>query len=88
MKPDPSTTEATVAKALTWESFSNLVCFGLAFATFGNLERLRRVHGCLLHREADPVLFPRKTLASNPLWKGSTTMNDAVKKTVQATLGL
>jgi len=31
----------TFAKALSWETFSNLVCFGLAVAVFGN------IGGCL-----------------------------------------
>jgi uncharacterized membrane protein len=37
MKHDPSTRKRTVTKALTWETFSNLVCFGLAYLMFGNI---------------------------------------------------
>jgi len=37
MKPYPSTPKRTIAKAISCDSFSNLVCFGLAYATFGNL---------------------------------------------------
>ncbi len=37
MKPDPSSRHRSVVKALTWETFSNLVCFALAYAMFGNL---------------------------------------------------
>ena len=37
MRPDPSTPKRSFAKAVSWETFSNLVCFGLAYATFGNL---------------------------------------------------
>ena len=37
MKPDPSTPKRSFAKALSWETFSNLVCFALAYAMFGNL---------------------------------------------------
>ena len=37
MKPDPSTRRRSVLKALSWETFSNLVCFGLAYVMFGNL---------------------------------------------------
>ena len=37
MKPDPSAPKRSLAKAVSWEAFSNLVCFGLAYATFGNL---------------------------------------------------
>jgi uncharacterized membrane protein len=36
VKPDPSTRSRSIAKAVTWETFSNLVCFGLAYAMFGN----------------------------------------------------
>ena len=41
MKADSSLPKRTMAKALTWETFSNLVCFGLAVAVFGN------IGGCL-----------------------------------------
>jgi len=37
MKPDPSSRQRSIVKALSWETFSNLVCFGLAYAMFGNL---------------------------------------------------
>ena len=37
MKPDASTRKRTVVKALSWETSSNLVCFGFAYAMFGNL---------------------------------------------------
>jgi len=37
MKHDTSLPKRTIAKALTWESFSNLVCFGMAYAVFGNI---------------------------------------------------
>jgi uncharacterized membrane protein len=37
MKPDRSTPKRSIVKAISWESFSNLVCFGLAYLTFGNL---------------------------------------------------
>mgnify|MGYP000937837228 CR=1 FL=1 len=37
MKPDPSSRQRSIIKALSWETLSNLVCFGLAYATFGNL---------------------------------------------------
>jgi uncharacterized membrane protein len=37
MKPDTSTPKRTFFKALSWESFSNLVCFGLAYWMFGNI---------------------------------------------------
>jgi adenylylsulfate kinase len=37
MRADPSTSKRSIAKAITWETFSSLVCFGLAYATFGNL---------------------------------------------------
>lgn len=36
MKPDPSTRKRSIAKALSWETFSNLVCLGLAYMVFGN----------------------------------------------------
>jgi uncharacterized membrane protein len=36
VKSDPSTRSRSIAKAVTWETFSNLVCFGLAYAMFGN----------------------------------------------------
>ena len=42
MKSDPSTPKRSIAKAIFWESFSNLFCFGLAYATFGN------VGGCVI----------------------------------------
>jgi uncharacterized membrane protein len=42
MKPDPSTPKRSVAKAISWETFSNLVCFVLAYAMFGN------IGGCLI----------------------------------------
>lgn len=37
MKPDASSPKRSFAKAVSWESFSNLVCFALAYMTFGNL---------------------------------------------------
>ncbi len=37
MKHDSSLPRRTFVKALTWETFSNLVCFGMAFAVFGNI---------------------------------------------------
>ena len=37
MRPDSSTPKRSIAKAASWETFSNLVCFALAYATFGNL---------------------------------------------------
>lgn len=37
MKPDPSTRKRSIAKAVCWETISNLVCFGLAIAMFGNV---------------------------------------------------
>lgn len=37
MRPDPSTPKRSIAKAVSWETFSNLVCFALAYAIFGNL---------------------------------------------------
>jgi len=37
MKPDHSTPKRTFVKALSWETFSNLVCFGLAYLMFGNI---------------------------------------------------
>jgi uncharacterized membrane protein len=36
MKPDPSTPKRSIAKAVCWETVSNLVCFLLAWATFGD----------------------------------------------------
>ena len=36
MKPDASIPKRSVAKAVTWETFSNLVCLALAYAMFGN----------------------------------------------------
>jgi len=37
MKPDSSTPKRTLAKALSWETLSNLVCFVLAYIIFGNI---------------------------------------------------
>ena len=37
IKPDPSTRRRSIMKALSWETFSNLVCFGLAILMFGNI---------------------------------------------------
>jgi uncharacterized membrane protein len=37
MKPDPSTPKRSFAKAVSWETFSNLVCGGLAYGWFGDL---------------------------------------------------
>jgi uncharacterized membrane protein len=37
MKPDTSSPKRSFAKAVSWETFSNLVCFGIAYTTFGNL---------------------------------------------------
>jgi uncharacterized membrane protein len=36
MKPDSSTLRRTIAKAVSWETISNLICLGLAWAWFGN----------------------------------------------------
>jgi uncharacterized membrane protein len=37
MKPDPSARGRSFAKGFSWETFSNLVCFGMAYMMFGNL---------------------------------------------------
>jgi uncharacterized membrane protein len=37
MKPDPSAPERSIFKAVSWETFSNLVCGGLAYGWFGDL---------------------------------------------------
>lgn len=37
MKPDSSTPKRSFLKALSWETFSNLICFVLAIAMFGNI---------------------------------------------------
>ena len=37
MKPDPSSRQRSIVKALSWETLSNLACFALAYATFGDL---------------------------------------------------
>lgn len=37
MKPDPSTPKRSFAKALSWESISNLATFALAYVMFGNV---------------------------------------------------
>jgi adenylylsulfate kinase len=37
MKPDHSAPIRTFIKGLSWETFSNLVCFVLAYSTFGDL---------------------------------------------------
>jgi uncharacterized membrane protein len=37
VRPDSSTPRRSIAKAVSWETFSNLVCFGLAYAMFGNI---------------------------------------------------
>jgi len=37
MKPDTSTPKRTFVKALSWETISNLVCFGLAYLIFGDV---------------------------------------------------
>ena len=37
MKPDPSTPRRSLVKAISWETFSNLVCGLLAYISFGNL---------------------------------------------------
>ena len=44
MKPDPSTRMRSIIKAASWETFSNLVRFAIAYATFGN------IGGCALFR--------------------------------------
>jgi len=36
MKPDSSTPRRTITKAVSWETFSNLVCGGLAYGWFGD----------------------------------------------------
>jgi uncharacterized membrane protein len=35
MKPDPSTLQRSLAKALSWETLSTLSTFGLAYLMFG-----------------------------------------------------
>ena len=42
MKPDTNTRKRIIAKAVIWETISNLVCFGLAFVMFGN------IGGCII----------------------------------------
>ena len=37
MKPAPNTPKRFIAKAVSWETFSNLVCFGLAYGIFVKL---------------------------------------------------
>ncbi len=37
MKPDSSTPARTFVKALSWETFSTVACFGLAWVIFGNI---------------------------------------------------
>jgi uncharacterized membrane protein len=37
MKPDSSLPRRSIVKGLTWECLSNFICFGLAYATFGNI---------------------------------------------------
>jgi len=37
MKPDSSTPRRSFVKAVSWETFSNLVCFVLAYMMFGNI---------------------------------------------------
>jgi len=37
MRPDPSTPKRSLAKALSWETFSTLATFGLAWAMFGQI---------------------------------------------------
>ena len=37
MRPDSSTPKRSLAKAVSWETFSNLVCGGLAYGWFGDL---------------------------------------------------
>jgi uncharacterized membrane protein len=37
VRPDPSTPRRSIAKAVSWETFSNLVCGGLAYGWFGDL---------------------------------------------------
>jgi len=37
MRPDLSTPKRSLAKAVSWESFSNAVCFALAYIVFGNI---------------------------------------------------
>ena len=37
MKPDPSTRKRAIAKAVSSDTFSNLVCGGLAYGWFGDL---------------------------------------------------
>ena len=63
MKPDLSTRRRSVLKALSWETFSNLVCFGLAYAMFGNIGGCAVFTARVLPCEADPLLLPRADLA-------------------------
>lgn len=37
MKPDASSPGRSFVKALSWETFSNTVCFGIAYMMFGNI---------------------------------------------------
>jgi uncharacterized membrane protein len=37
MKPDSSTPKRTIVKAVTWETFSTLVTFGVAWLMFGQI---------------------------------------------------
>jgi adenylylsulfate kinase len=37
MRRDPSTPKRSFLKALSWETFSNLLTFGLALAIFGDV---------------------------------------------------
>lgn len=34
---DNSERKRTIVKAISWETFSNLVCFGMAYKMFGNI---------------------------------------------------
>ena len=73
MKPDTSSANDTFVKGLSWETFSNLVCFGLAYAGVRQLRRLCGLHADLLRREADPFLLPRTHLASIRLGKANVS---------------
>ena len=37
MKQDTNTRKRLIAKAVVWETISNLVCFALAYLMFGNI---------------------------------------------------
>ena len=41
MKRDPSTSKRSVPRAVSWATFSNLACFGLACAMFVTSSRMK-----------------------------------------------